>query len=67
MAIGKRKSEGLAFSMRQTKEVIAANVYNRAFTAGFVGGDGLTLISSSHANIKGGTWSYQIATASDIS
>ena len=65
--IGKRKSEGLAFSMRQTKEVVAANVYNRAFTAGYVGGDGSTLISASHANIKGGTWSNQIATASDIS
>lgn len=65
--IGKRKSEGLAFSMRQTKEVIAANVYNRAFTAGFVGGDGSTLIATNHANIKGGTWSNQIATASDLS
>jgi hypothetical protein len=65
--IGKRKAEGLAFSMRQTKEVIAANVYNRAFTAGYVGGDGSTLISSSHANIKGGTWSNQIGTAADIS
>lgn len=65
--IGKRKAEGLAFSMRQTKEVIAANVYNRAFTAGYVGGDGSTMISSSHANIKGGTWSNQIATASDLS
>lgn len=65
--IGKRKAEGLAFSMRQTKEVIAANVYNRAFTAGYVGGDGSTMISSSHANIKGGTWSNQISTASDLS
>lgn len=65
--IGKRKAEGLAFSMRQTKEVIAANVYNRAFTAGYVGGDGVTMISASHPNIKGGTWSNQIATASDLS
>ena len=65
--IGKRKAEGLAFSMRQTKEVIAANVYNRAFTAGYVGGDGSTLISATHANIKGGTWSNQISTASDLS
>lgn len=65
--IGKRKAEGLAFSMRQTKEVIGANVYNRAFNSSYVGGDGVELISASHANIKGGTWSNKIATASDLS
>ena len=65
--VGQRKAQGLAFSMRQTKEVIAANVYNRAFTSGYVGGDGVTLINASHPNIKGGTWSNQIATASDLS
>jgi len=65
--VGQRKAEGLAFSMRQTKEVIGANVYNRAFNSSYVGGDGSALISSSHANIKGGTWSNQIATASDLS
>ncbi len=65
--IGKRKAEGLAFSMRQTKEVIGANVYNRAFSSSYVGGDGVALISASHPNIKGGTWSNQIATAADLS
>ena len=65
--IGKRKAEGLAFSMRQTKEVIGANVYNRAFNSSYTGGDGSSLIASNHANIKGGTWSNQIATASDLS
>jgi hypothetical protein len=65
--VGQRKAQGLAFSMRQTKEVIGANVYNRAFNSSYTGGDGQSLISSSHANIKGGTWSNQIATASDLS
>jgi len=65
--IGKRKAEGLAFSMRQTKEVVGANVYNRAFNAAYVGGDGVSLINSAHPNIKGGTWSNLIATASDLS
>ena len=65
--IGKRKAEGLAFSMRQTKEVIGANVYNRAFNSSFVGGDGVSLINTAHPNIKGSTWSNQIATASDLS
>jgi len=65
--VGQRKAQGLAFSMRQTKEVIAANVYNRAFTAGYVGGDGIIMLSASHVNLKGGTWSNTISTASDLS
>ena len=65
--VGQRKAQGLAFSMRQTKEVVAANVYNRAFTSGYTGGDGSVLLSSSHANLKGGTWSNIISTAADLS
>lgn len=65
--VGQRKAQGLAFSMRQTKEVIAANVYNRAFSASYTGGDGVSLINASHPNVKGGTWSNQIATAADLS
>jgi len=65
--VGQRKAQGLAFSMRQTKEVIGANVYNRAFNSSYTGGDGSALIANNHANIKGGTWSNQIATASDLS
>ena len=65
--VGQRKAQGLAFSMRQTKEVIAANVYNRAFNSAYVGGDGVSLINASHVQLKGGTWSNQIATASDLS
>lgn len=65
--VGQRKAQGLAFSMRQTKEIVAANVYNRAFNSSYTGGDGVSLINSSHVNLKGGTWSNQIATASDLS
>lgn len=65
--VGKRKAGGLAFSMRQTKEIVGANVYNRAFNAAYVGGDGVSMVNAAHPNIKGGTWSNQIATASDLS
>lgn len=65
--VGQRKAQGLAFSMRQTKEIIAANVYNRYATAGYTGGDGVTLLSSSHPNLAGGVWSNQMTTASDLS
>lgn len=55
--VAEKRARGLAFSMRQTKEIVAANVYNRAFTAGYTGGDGKVLGASDHPNAVGGTWS----------
>jgi hypothetical protein len=51
------KAQNLAFAMRQTKEVVVANVYNRAFNSSYTGGDGSELCASDHANWAGGTWS----------
>lgn len=65
--VSKRRARALAFSMRQTKENVAANVYNRAFNASYTGGDGVSLINASHPNTTGGTFSNHIATAADIS
>lgn len=71
--IGKRKATALAYAARQTKEVIAANVYNRAFNTSFVGGDAATLLagaaggSASHPNIAGGTWTNTPSVALDVS
>lgn len=65
--VGQRKAKGLAFSMRQTKETIAANVYNRAFNSSYTGGDGVCLVSASHPNVAGGTWSNTPSTQADIS
>jgi len=64
---GKRKAQGLARSMRQTKEVVAANVLNRAFTAGYTYGDSKVLIATDHPNVAGGTWSNKLTTAADLS
>jgi hypothetical protein len=65
--VGQRKAQGLAFSMRQTKEIIGANVYNNAFTATYTGGDGSILAVSSHPNLAGGTWSNVPSSAVDFS
>jgi len=65
--VGQKKAQGLAFSMRQTKEVIAANVYNRAFNAGYTGGDGVSLLNAAHPNVAGGTFSNKIAVDADLS
>ena len=72
--VGKQKAKSLAFSMRQNKEIIAANVYNRAFNTSYVGGDAATLIASaggggstSHPNVAGGTWTNGPVAAADLS
>lgn len=65
--IGKRRARGLAFSMRQTKEIVAANVYNRAFNSSYTGADGSAMCVNNHANVAGGTWSNILGTAADLS
>lgn len=65
--VAEKRARGLAFSMRQTKEIVAANVYNRAFTSGYTGGDGKVLGASDHPNAVGGTWSNILSTAANLS
>ena len=65
--IGLRRAQSLAFSIRQTKEVVAANVLNRAFNSSYTGGDGLELCSALHKNKSGGTWANELSTAADLS
>lgn len=48
-----RGTRDLAFSFRQTKENVAANIYNRAFNASYTGGDGSAMCVSTHATIAG--------------
>lgn len=67
--VGKRKANALARSMRQTKEIVAANIFNRAgpTNTGYTGGDGVTLLNTAHPNVAGGSFSNMPATASDLS
>jgi hypothetical protein len=62
--VGKKRAKALAMSMRQTKETVGANVYNRFATSGYTGGDGVVLGSASHPNVTGGTWSNLESAAS---
>jgi hypothetical protein len=63
---GVTRAQALAFSFRQTKENVAANVYNRAFNSSYTGGDGQSLISTSHPSLAG-NWSNTLAVAADLS
>ena len=72
--VAARRAKALAFSMRQTKEIVAANVYNRAFNTSYTGGDGATLIASvgsggsvSHPLVGGGTFTNGPSVAADLS
>ena len=67
MELAEKRSKKLAFSMRQTKENVAANVLNRAFNASYAGADGLELCSKLHLNSKGGTFKNELTTAADLS
>jgi hypothetical protein len=64
--VSKRRAQQLAFSMRQTKENIAANVYNRAFNSTYTFGDGTSLINNAHPTLTGNQ-SNLLTTAADIS
>jgi len=63
-AKAKPRAMANAFSMRQTKEVVGANIYNNGFTSG-LGGDGVVLFSASHPT-RDGTQS-NLLTAADLS
>ncbi len=71
--VGQKKAQALGRSMRQTKEIVGANVYNRAFNTSYTGGDGSTLVacagggSASHANVAGGTFTNGVSVAADLS
>lgn len=64
--VSKRRAKQLAFSMRQTKENVGANVYNRAFSSSYTGGDGVSLINTAHPTTSGNQ-SNQLTTAADLS
>lgn len=66
MEVGKQRSRALAFSFRQTKEVVAANIYNRAFNSSYTFGDGKELLATDHPTLNG-TQSNELSTSADLS
>lgn len=65
--IGSTFSKHLAQSMIETKETLCANLLNFAFTPGYVGGDGVTLINPAHPISQGRSFSNQLSTAAAMS
>ena len=70
VTVALRRANALAFSIRQTKEIIGANVLNRAFNPSYTMGsnsDGKELCATDHPNKSGGTWRNELATPADLS
>lgn len=60
-------SRALALSQQETREVVAANLYNRAFNSSYTFGDGVEMLSTAHLNISGGTYSNKLTVDADLS
>jgi len=67
MSLGLRKTKGLVFAMKQTKELMFANILNRAFNSAYTFADGKEICATDHPNKTGGTWRNELATAADLS
>jgi hypothetical protein len=66
--VSMRRAKANAFSINQTVENVAAFLYNNAFvTTYFTTADGAALISTSHVNAAGGTWSNQLSPGAALS
>ena len=57
----------LGMSMGHTKQVKAADVYNRAFSGSYLGGDGVSLCSTAHPLFGGGTFANRPNSGVDLS
>lgn len=63
--VSKRRSAALGFTMRHTKETVAANFFNGGFTTTLTG-DGVALFSASHPT-RSGNQSNILSVAADLS
>jgi len=64
--IGQVYAKHLAQSLVETKELLCANILNRAFNSSYTGGDGVSLINTAHP-IAAGSFSNQLSTAANLS
>jgi hypothetical protein len=65
-SLSARYTKGLARAMAYTKQVKAAAVLNNGFNAAYTGGDGVSLFSTAHPLISGGTNSNTPSTQADL-
>lgn len=64
--IAKSAARALGLSARETKEIEAALVLNRAFNGSFTGPDGVALCSTAHPKVGGGTQANRPTVDADL-
>jgi hypothetical protein len=65
-SLSARYTKALARGMSYTKQVKGASPLNNAFSAAYVGGDGVALCSTAHPLVSGGTNSNTFTTQADL-
>jgi hypothetical protein len=65
-SLSTRYTKALARAMAYSKQVKAANILNNGFNAAFPGGDGVSLFSTAHPLVSGGTNSNRPTVATDL-
>jgi hypothetical protein len=65
-SLSARYTKALARAMAYTKQVKAAAVLNNGFNSTYTGGDGVSLFSSAHPLVSGGTNSNTPSTGADL-
>jgi hypothetical protein len=63
----KNRVEKLRRAFGETKNIIATNIFNRAFNSSYVGGDGVSLLNTAHPNFTAGTWQNKLAVDASFS
>src|SRR5512136_2279827 len=64
-SLSNRYTKALARAMSYTKQVKAASVLNNGFSQNYLGGDGVSLFSTQHPLVSGGTNSNTQSTMAD--
>ena len=65
-SLSARYTKALARGMAYTKQVKAAAVINNGFSSNYIGGDGVSLFSTAHPLVNGGTNSNRPSTGADL-
>jgi hypothetical protein len=65
-SLSARYTKALARAMSYTKQVKGASVLNNGFSSSYLGGDGVSLFSTAHPLVNGGTNSNAAATPVDL-
>jgi hypothetical protein len=67
ISMGSWIAQAMAMAMVETKEIVHADIFNRAETAGYELGDGVTMLSTSHPLAGGGTFANTLSAGLDLS